>query len=304
MTAVAANNITIEYDTFGNPEDKPILMIMGLGAQMIAWDDAFCEALAATGHFVIRYDNRDVGLTSYFDQHGVADLEAIAVGLLSGEQPALAYTLDDMANDGMCLLAALGIDRAHICGASLGGMIAQAMAINHPSRVLSLTSIMSTTGNPLLPPATVAAMEALTSPREDHIEHAMQRAVDVNAVIGSPGFPRDEARLRARAKASFERAYYPAGVSRQMAAVMAHGDRRSGLNQLTMPALIIHGADDPLVPMTGGLDTHENIRDAHLLIIDGMGHDLPQAAWPEIVTAISEVTEQGLYVSLTTPDGV
>jgi pimeloyl-ACP methyl ester carboxylesterase len=290
MPSITANNITIEYDTFGDEQNKPLLLVMGLGAQMIAWDPDFCQRLADAGHYVIRYDNRDVGLSTYFSDHGEPDMEKLMMDRMSGKTPDVAYTLDDMAADGMALLSELDITQAHICGASLGGMIVQAMAINHPDRVLSMTSIMSTTGNPDLPPAEPEAMAALGSPRKDDPEHAMQRSVEVSKIIGSPGFPRDEARLREKGLENYERAYHPEGVGRQMAAVITHGDRRPGLNKLGFPCLVIHGNEDPLVPVTGGVDTHENIPDAQLMIIDGMGHDLPMGAWNQMVTGISDIT--------------
>ena len=205
MILVVKSILPITYDTFGNSSHSPLLLVMGLGAQMTAWDDEFCAQLAAQDLFVIRYDNRDVGLSSHFDDQGVPDMQQLAADMMAGNTPNTAYTLDDMAADGMGLLTALGIDQAHICGASLGGMIVQTMAINHPERVLTMTSIMSTTGNPGLPPASPEAMAALTLERADNVEHAMDRAVAVAKVIGSPGFPQDEARTRAKAKASFER---------------------------------------------------------------------------------------------------
>lgn len=299
MPNLQANNITIEYDTFGDRNDKALLLVMGLGAQMIAWDEQFCEQLAEAGHYVIRYDNRDVGLSTRFHDHGEPDLESLVLELLAESTPSIPYRLEDMALDGMALLTELDIEQAHVCGASLGGMIVQNMAIEHPERVLSMTSIMSTTGNPLLPPATPEAMEALTSERIDDPEHAMERAVQVNKVIGSPGFKRDEARLRQKGLEAYERGYYPPGVSRQMAAVMANGDRSEKLKQLKLPALVIHGAEDPLIPVTGGIDTHENIPGSELIIIDGMGHDLPMGAWNQIISGITSITDDGLYVSIT-----
>ena len=289
---VTANDITITYDTFGEKADPALLLVMGLGAQMTAWDDDFCARLADRGHYVIRYDNRDVGLSSYFHDHGVPDMGALVADMMAGRQPDITYSLDDMAADGMSLLTALGIDRAHVCGASLGGMIVQTMAILFPDRVKTLTSIMSTTGNPGLPPASPEAMAALTSERANNVDQAMDRAVTVANVIGSPGFPRDESRTRAKAKASFERAFYPDGVARQMAAVVAHGDRRPGLNKLKTPTLVIHGSADPLVPVTGGIDTQENIPGATLMLIEGMGHDLPPETWDQIVDGISALTSR------------
>lgn len=299
MPNLKANGITIEYDTFGDKNDKPLLLVMGLGAQMIAWDEQFCLRLAESGHFVVRYDNRDVGLSEKFHDHGEPDLASLVLQLTTGSTPEIAYRLEDMALDGMALLSELDIEKAHVCGASLGGMIVQTMAIEHPERVLSMTSIMSTTGNPLLPSATPEALEALSSERLDDPEHAMDRAVAVNKVNGSPGFPRDEARLRKKGLEAYERSYYPPGVSRQMAAVIANGDRSEKLRMLALPSLIIHGADDPLIPVTGGIDTHENITGSELMIIDGMGHDLPMGAWDQIISGITTITDDGLYVSMT-----
>ena len=290
MPNLQANNLTIEYETFGDPQGRPLLLVMGLGAQMIAWDEDFCGRLADAGHFVIRYDNRDTGLTSRFHESGEPDLQSIAMNLRAGQPVEVPYTLEDMALDGICLLHELGIDQAHICGVSLGGMIVQTMAIEHPGQVLSMTSIMSTTGNPQLPPAKPEAMEALTSERRNSPEHAMQRALDVNRVIGSPGFPRDEARLKRKALEAYQRAWYPEGVTRQMAAITVNGDRRDKLKTLNVPSLIIHGSDDPLVPVTGGIDTHENIPGSELMIINGMGHDLPIGAWDRIIEAITRLT--------------
>lgn len=292
MPNIKANNINIEYDTFGDPGADPLLLVMGLGAQMIAWDPDFCELLAGKGHYVIRYDNRDVGLSTYFDEHGEPDMQAMIAARMSGDEVTVPYTLEDMAGDGMALLTELGINAAHICGASLGGMIVQTMAIEHPDRVLSMTSIMSTTGNPELPPATPAAMAALASERKDDPEHAMQRAVDTAKVIGSTGWAFDEASVRQRGLDAYERAYYPPGISRQMAAVMANGDRRQKLQQLDVPALIIHGDIDPLVPVSGGIDTHENIPGAELLIIEGMGHDMPRGAWQRMADGIRSLTSR------------
>ena len=202
------------------------------------------------------------------------------------------YTLDDMAMDGISLLDELDIEQAHICGASLGGMIVKAMAINHGNRILSMTSIMSTTGNPDLPPAHPEAMEALTSERADDPQHAMNRAVEVSKIIGSTSFERDEERNRTKALESYDRAYYSDGIIRQMGAVMAHGDRRPGLNQLKLPCLVIHGDIDPLVPVTGAHDTHQNVPGAELMIIEGIGHEMPKGAWHQIVEGITSITHQ------------
>ena len=277
MPRMQGNGIEIEYDTFGDSAGRPLLLVMGLGAQMIAWHEDFCARLADAGHYVIRFDNRDTGLSTHLDEAGMPDMMAILGARASGEPVDVPYTLDDMAEDGFAVLDHLGLHDAHICGASLGGMIAQTMALKHPNRVRSLISIMSTTGNPDLPPATPAAMEALMSPAATDREGTVERALRNAPIIGSPGFPAD-------------RAFNPAGVARQMAAATVQVNRRPLLESLRIPALVIHGADDPLVPLSGGLDTHEAIPGAELLVIDGMGHDLPRAVWPQIVERISALT--------------
>ncbi len=292
MPRVTARGITLEYDSFGSPSHRPLLLVMGLGAQMIHWDDAFCEGLARRGHHVIRFDNRDSGLSTRFEAAAVPDMGALVTQLMSGQQPAVPYTLDDMAGDAFGLLDALEVERAHIAGASMGGMIVQAMAILRPERVRTLTSIMSSTGNPALPPASPEAMAALTSPVPADLDGYLRRSLEVARVIGSPGFPFDEARSRERARLAFERGIYPQGTARQMAAIVAHGNRRPRLEQLEIPALVIHGSADPLVPVHGGRDTLEALRGAEWLEIEGMGHDLPPGTWEPITEAISRLTER------------
>jgi pimeloyl-ACP methyl ester carboxylesterase len=292
MANLIANGIRIEYDTFGGRDDRPLLLVMGLGAQMIAWQDEFCEQLADAGHYVVRFDNRDVGLSEKLDDAGVPDMAAMVAAMLAGEPVEAPYTLDDMAADAADLLAALEIERANICGASLGGMIVQTMAINSPERVTSMTSIMSSTGNPEVPSGTPEAMAALMSPpgkdRDEHIE----RAVRVGRAVGSRVYPADESEMRDRAARAFDRSFYPLGVARQMAAAAAHGNRKAALAALRVPTLVIHGKDDPLVPVEGGLDTHEAIPEAELLVIDGMAHDLPRPLWGELVGGITRLTER------------
>ena len=290
MASISANGITIEYDTFGDRGGRPLLMVMGLGAQMIAWRPEFCQQLAERGHFVIRYDNRDVGLSEKFGHLGVPDLVAILGAIATGDAPEAPYSLDDMVDDGLGLLDALEIESAHVCGASMGGMIVQAMAINAPERVLSMTSIMSTTGNPDLPPATEEAMAALLTPGATTPEGAVERSLHINRVIGSPAYQAPAQQLRARALEAYERCSYPEGVTRQMAAVAAHGNRKPHLEKLDLPTLIVHGEADPLVPAAGGIDTHEAVDNSELLLIDGMGHDLPEPIWPEVIDGISRTT--------------
>jgi pimeloyl-ACP methyl ester carboxylesterase len=290
MANLSANGIRIEYDTFGDRSARPLLLVMGLGAQMIHWRAEFCEQLADAGHYVVRFDNRDVGLSEKFDAAGMPDIAGMMMKAMAGESISAPYTLDDMADDGFGLLDALDIANAHICGASMGGMIAQAMAIRAPRRVKSLTSIMSSTGNRELPPAKPEAMAALMSPAGKDQDEMIARSISVSKIIGSPGFATDEAEIKARALEAFERSFYPIGVARQMAAVAAHGNRKPSLQKLDIPALVIHGKADPLVPVEGGIDTHEALRGSELLLIEGMGHDLPRQVWPRVVTQITKLT--------------
>lgn len=290
MAQVTANGITLEFDTFGENGSRPLLLVMGLGAQMIHWRDGFCEMLADRDHFVIRFDNRDSGLSEKFGHLGIPDMGEMAARLMAGEPAQAPYTLDDMAADAFGLLDALEVEAAHICGASMGGMIVQAMALNAPHRVHSLTSIMSSTGNPELPPSSDEAIAAMLSPPASGREEAIERTVRVGRVIGSPGYPAPEEEARARAAQGYDRSFYPEGVARQMAAIAAHGNRRPALEALDLPALVIHGDADPLVRVEGGHDTHQALKRSKLKVMAGMGHDLPEPLWPEIVEAIDELT--------------
>lgn len=288
MAQVKANGIAIEYESKGPANAETVLLIMGLGAQMIAWPPELIDALIAKGYRVVWYDNRDVGLSHKFDDAGPADMGAIMQAIAAGEKPSSAYLLDDMARDAAELLDALEIERAHIVGASMGGMIAQMVAANHPEKTLSLLSIMSSTGNRALPPAKPEAMAVLMTPPADTFEGRVENAIKSQKVIGSPGYPQDEERLRRNATAAQNRMYYPAGFSRQMAAIMASGDRREALKKIKAPTTVLHGADDPLVPLEGGKDTAANIAGAELVVISGMGHDLPLA----LVDRVADIVHQ------------
>ncbi|KTE19088.1 alpha/beta hydrolase [Sphingopyxis sp. H050] len=284
-----ANGISITYEDKG-PKDAPaILLVMGLGGQLTLWPDEFVDALVAHGFRVIRYDNRDVGLSTRFDAAGVPNLKWMFVKAALKLPVRSAYTLADMAADGVALLDHIGIQRAHIVGASMGGMIAQHIAARYPERTLSLTSVMSTTGNPRLPRAQKEAMRVLANrPMNGDPEALIAYSVNAARVIGSPDYPAAEERLQRRVRSDFERGWYPQGVARQMAAIVADGDRRPMLKSIKAPTLVIHGEADPLVPIAGGRDTAENIPGARLLTIPGMGHDLPLALVDTLAGAIAE----------------
>jgi pimeloyl-ACP methyl ester carboxylesterase len=293
MPTVAANGINIEYQEFGNRSGRPLLLIMGLGAQMIIWHEDFCTQLAERGHRVIRFDNRDVGKSSKFDHLGVPSFMEVLAAMQLRRPVQAPYLLSDMADDAVGLLDALGIEKANIVGASMGGMIAQDIATRFPSRVWSLTSIMSSTGNPDLPPAKPEAIAALLTPQPATRAENIERAVLVFRTIGSPGFPFDEADVRARAALSYDRGFSPEGAARQLIAVLASGSRKEALKSLRTPALVIHGRNDPLVPVEAARDTAAAIPGAQLMIIEGMGHDLPRMVWPRIIDAITGLTARG-----------
>lgn len=288
MPNVTANGIQIEYDTFGDRSFPALLLVAGNGAQLMFWDVEFCGLLAKKGYFVIRFDNRDAGLSTKFEKAGIPDFMAAVEAAMAGKPVESAYSLDDMADDAIDLLDALGIEKAHICGASMGGMIAQVIAYRHPKHVLSLTSIMSTTGNPDLPQGKPEALAAVLAPapaeREAYVEHMM----NVWRKIWSPGFPFEEKRARTFIEESYDRSYYPQGAVRQNIALIANGDRRPLLSTIAVPTFVIHGADDPLIPVEGGKDTVRVIPGAKLLIMNGMGHDMPKGVWGEIADTISE----------------
>jgi len=293
MAKANANGIQIEYETFGEPASPPLLLIIGLAGQLIFWDEELCEQLAQQGHYVIRFDNRDVGLSTKFEEAGVPDIVQTIETLMQGETVNPAYTMEDMANDAVGLLDALGMEKAHICGMSMGGMIAQTIAINHPQRILSLISIYSHTGNPELPQPKPEAMKFLLTPppedREANIEHTLK----LFRTISGSGFPLDEDWIRKVAGQAYDRAFYPQGVDRQFVAILTQKNRKPELGSVSVPTLVIHGADDPLVPVEGGKDTAEAVPGSELIIIDGMGHDLPHGgAWPQIIDAIVDHTQK------------
>jgi pimeloyl-ACP methyl ester carboxylesterase len=294
MPHASANGLQIYYETHGPDDGEPVLLIMGLGAQMTRWSPAFYGKLVDAGYRVILYDNRDVGLTEKLDGAGPPDIASVVGAIQAGRKPDVAYTLDDMAADAAALLSALEIERAHIVGASMGGMIAQLVAADYPEKTLSLSSIMSSTGNPALPRATPEAMARLNTPAPDprkDLEAFLASAVDGARVMG-PVYPIDEAAVRAQALGDFERAYYPVGFQRQYAGVMASPDRRPKLATITAPAVVIHGEADPLVPVEAGRDTAANILGAALRTYPGMGHEMPAPLHDAIVADILAVIER------------
>ena len=282
-----SNGIEIAYETFGDAGARPLLLVMGLATQMLGWDEGFCRALADRGFHVIRFDNRDIGLSTHL--HDAPEPDVMAA--FGGDFSSASYTLDDMADDTAGLLDALGVDRAHVVGASMGCMIAQTLAIRHPARVRSLTSIMSTP-SPDIGGATQEALVVLLAPPATTREEVVQRALTTYRVIGSPGYPLDEDAVAQMAGASFDRAHDPRGVARQLLAIRASGDRTAALRELDVPTLVLHGAADPLVQVAGGEATAKAIPGAELRVFDGMGHNLPRELWPEIVDAIVALADR------------
>ncbi len=288
MPKTIANNIELHYETHGDPANPAMLLIMGFGAQLTLWPDELVDELVARNFYVVRYDNRDVGLSHKFD--GVKAPGLVKMTLLNkiGVTPRVPYTLADMAADGIGLLDALEIERAHIVGASMGGMIAQHVAAKYSERCLSFTQIFSTTGNPKLPPARKEALSALiTRPDSEDEEALVEHGVMLARTIGSPGYPSTEERMRERARGGVQRSYYPEGGTRHLSAIIADGDRRDMLRSITVPTLVLHGEDDPLVPCEGGRDTAACIPDAQLKTIPGWGHDLPLDLVDELADAIA-----------------
>lgn len=282
-----ANGIALCYDTFGDPLAPPLLLIMGLASQMIAWDDEFCAQLAARGYRVIRFDNRDIGLSTRFTEAGVPDVAAAFMAAMQGKPVSAPYLLSDMAEDAVGLLDALGIDKAHVVGASMGGAIGQTLAIRHAQRLRTLTSIMATTGAPGLPPPTPEALAMLFKPTPTDQAAYLESYCQTWKLLRAGSFPLDEARDLARAGQIFARGLNPAGVARQLTAIVASGSRKEALAAVRVPTLVIHGDADPLVPVACGVDTAGSIPNASLLIIEGMGHALPITLWPRIIDAIA-----------------
>jgi pimeloyl-ACP methyl ester carboxylesterase len=278
-----ANGIELAYQEVGDPDGEPLLLIMGLATQMLAWDEGLCAMLAERGLRVIRFDNRDIGRSTKIESAGLPR----RTDMLLGRRRTAPYLLRDMAADTTGLMDHLGIESAHLVGASMGGMIAQAVAIRRPERTRSLVSMMSTTGNRWLGVPAWKAFGALFARPAAGREAAIEHTVRIFRAIGSPGFPMDEGRMRALAGASYDRSHSRAGIARQLHAITASGDRTGALRKLRLPATVIHGTSDPLIRPIAGRATARAIPGSRLRLVDGMGHDLPQELWPTFVEEIS-----------------
>ncbi|HEY9067529.1 MAG TPA: alpha/beta fold hydrolase [Burkholderiaceae bacterium] len=288
---ISANGIAIEVEDHGSPNGEPLLLVMGLGMQLVAWHEDFVASLVARGFRVIRFDNRDIGLSQRFDHLGVPNLMLDSFRFAVGLNVRSAYSIADMADDAVGVLDALGIRRAHVCGASMGGMIAQHMAARHPQRLKSVTLMMTTSGARRLPGPTLKVRSALISrPAQPHqIDSVIDHYVQLYRLIGSPGFPARDDELRSRLGRAVRRSHRPQGTARQMVAIAADGNRSAWLDRIRLPVQIIHGRDDPLVPVAAGYDLATKIAGAEIDIIDGMGHDLPEPLWPRFTAGIANV---------------
>ncbi len=295
MNLLRVNNVELAYESFGNENDEAVILIAGLGTQMIRWTASFCTMLTERGFRVIRFDNRDAGCSTHYRSEQALDFEALAAALMSGQRPDIPYTLDDMAGDVIGLLDALSIDRAHLVGRSMGGMIAQLAASKYPERVLSLTSIMSSTGNPALPPASPEVMGMMTKPAPNPFEDEagyLTHSLSFAKRIAGTGYPFEEKAYRELIMEEVKRAYDPGSVGRQIAAIAVSGDRRPRLAAVQMPALVIHGTDDPLFVPACGEDTANSIPDADFMLIKGMGHDLPHELYEVVVDGIERTARR------------
>ncbi len=287
MSSVAANGLQLEYETFGRPEHPAILLIMGLGAQLTLWPESFCRALANAGHYVIRYDNRDVGLSTKLDALGKPRVLRASVGYKLGMPIRAAYTLDDMAEDAIGLLDALKIGRAHVIGASMGGMIAQLLGARYPQRVRSLVLIMTNRGGRLAKgPSIKVALRLLKRPATSDRDTLIDHSLATWKMVGSPGYQASNSSMRAMVAGHFDRAHDPAGVARQTLAILASGSRKPLLGSITAPTLIVHGAIDPLIPVAAAYDLARLIPGSRLEIIPGMGHDLPAPLLPGLAASV------------------
>ncbi len=282
-----SNGIEIAYETFGDPSEPPLVLIMGLGYQMVFWDKEFCIQLSRQGYQVIRFDNRDVGLSTWLDNAGVQDIVTMKQLMAQRKTAQAPYSLSDMADDVAGFLDALNMESAHIVGRSMGGMIGQMMAINHPERLKTLTSIMSSTSDPNLPPPKQEVLSILLEPEPTDIEGFVEHTIRIWHLLNGSVFPIDEALVREWARESYKRGLNPEGAARHFAAIVATGSRKEALKSINVPTLVIHGDSDPLVPVECGKDTAEAIPGARFIIIKDMGHTLPQAVYPQVIDAIS-----------------
>jgi pimeloyl-ACP methyl ester carboxylesterase len=280
--AKVSTGVELEYETFGADEAPTLVLVMGFSLQMLAWDPRFCDSLAARGYRVVRFDNRDVGKSTKLTHAGFPDFARAA----TGDRSAAPYGLEDMADDVAGLVLALGVPAAHLVGVSMGGFVVQEVAIRHPGRVLSLASIASSTGDRTVGHATPQALAVLFAPPPPDREGVLDHAVMVWRVIGSPAFPFDEERIRRRAAEAWDRDHDPAGVARQAAAIVTQRDRTADLGAVRVPAVVVHGTEDPLIHVSGGEATARAIHGARLVVVPGMGHDVHEATWPTVIDAI------------------
>jgi pimeloyl-ACP methyl ester carboxylesterase len=283
---VNANGLRLCYETFGDPANPPLVLIMGMGAQMVGWDEEFCASLAGRGYRVIRFDNRDAGKSTHFDHAGVPHVASAMTRAWLRLPVTAPYLLDDMAFDVVGLLDALQIEKAHLVGASMGGGIAQVLAMRRPQRVLSLTSIMSTTGDPALPAPKPHAMAAVFKRPPTELHEYVEHYVQTWKILRAGESSEEEARDRVRAALNHARGLNPAGAARQLLAILASGSRRQALRHVSTPSLVIHGDSDPLVPLAAGVDTANHIPGAKMVVVQGMGHALPMRVWPQIIDGI------------------
>ena len=289
MPRAHGNGVELEYETVGDPAGRPLLLVQGLGAQLISVEDGLCQELASHGFLVVRYDNRDAGLSTWFDHARPVNLAAV----WGGDHSTLAYTLEDMADDAVAVLDAAEVEAAHVAGISLGGMIAQLLVTSHPERVRSLASVMSTTGDRAVGQPTGEAasvlMSSMPGDRERYIEQAV---VNTRAISSGSAYPFDEEAVRLGAARGFDRAYHPKGTGRQFAAILAAGDRAAALGQIRVPTVVVHGEQDQIIGVSGGEATAAAIGEARLLRVPGLGHELPPGFWPALADALVEVADR------------
>jgi len=289
MPRAHGNGVELEYETVGDPAGRPLLLVQGLGAQLISVEDGLCQVLASRGFLVIRYDNRDAGLSTWFDDARPVNLAAV----WGGDHSTLAYTLEDMADDAVAVLDAAGAEAAHVAGISLGGMIAQLLATRYPARVRSLASIMSTTGDRAVGQPTAEAASVLMSSMPGDRERYIDQAVaNTRAISSGTAYPFDEDAVRRGAARGFDRAYHPKGTGRQFAAILAAGDRAAALGQIRVPTVVVHGEQDQIIGVSGGEATAAAIPGARLLRVPGLGHELPPGFWPVLADALVEVADR------------